>query len=335
MSTKIAPEKLVAPRSARPQFSFRAFFRRRSFAVALLLSIALLLLNLVLQPRFGWADQLAAFAPLAVAAIASTPAILSGRGGLDISVGPVMTLSSIVYVGFLNPAGLGGIEAVVIILLLCGGIGAVNGLIIVGLNLQPVVVTLAMFFIISGVNLRIAPYPVILTEESWIRSLATGFGWLPGGLVSIGVPILLWIAITRGSFGRNLYAVGGNDTTAYSSGISVGPVRVLAYTIGGCFAGLGGLVLAGLVSSADASSSAAYSLIAIAAVALGGTSLSGGRGGMTGAIFGALSIYLVQNVLSGAQIPQVWLPVIYGALLILSVIIGALLSSKPKPKVKK
>jgi ribose transport system permease protein len=332
MSAAIAPPDLAPSQRNGQSFSLRAFFRRRTFALALLLSVALLILSVALQPRMNWTNTLASFAPLAVAAIASTPAILSGRGGLDISIGPVMTLSSILYVGFLDPAGLGGYEAIPIVLLVCGAIGALNGLIIVGLNLQPVVVTLSTFFIISGVNLRIAPNPVVLTDATWVSKLASGYGWLPGGIVSIGVPVLIWFLITRTSFGRNLYSVGGNDTTAFSSGISVAPVRILAYALGGCFAGIGGLVLVGLVSSADSSGSSAYSLIAIAAVALGGTSLSGGRGGMTGAIFGALAIFLVQSVLSAARMPQTLLPVIYGGLLVVSVIIGALLSSKPKVK---
>jgi len=310
----------------------RQLLRRHTFLLALALAIVLLAVNLILQPNFGWTAQLASFAPLALAAIASMPSILSGRGGIDMSVSPVMTLCGIVFAGYLAPAGLGGIEALPIVMVIGGAIGAINGLIVVWLRLSPIVVTLGMYFIVIGVNLKLAPKPARLADDNWATALAGDLGGFPGPLISLAIPVALWVLLGLTAFRRNLYAVGGNDATAYTAGINVSAVRVIAFCVGGMFAGIAGLVLVALVRTADSSTSSAYTLIAIAAVALGGTSLAGGKGGLVGALLGAACIFLVQSVLADAQVPQTWLPAIYGAMLIGAVVIGAVVSGEQSGK---
>ncbi len=319
----------AATRTGRATESWlRRALRRHTFLLALGLSVVLLAVNLIIQPNFGWTAQLASFAPLAVAAMASTPSILSGRGGIDMSVGPVMTLSGIVFAGYLAPVGLDGIVALPILMALGAAIGAITGFIIIWLRLSPIVVTLATYFIVIGINLKLAPTPVRLNDASWVTALAGGLGGFPGPIVSLAFPVVLWGLLGLSAFRRNLYAVGGNDAAAFTAGVRVGAVRVIAFALGGMFAAIAGLVLLALVRTADSSTSSAYTLIAIAAVALGGTSLAGGRGGMTGAILGAASIFLVQSVLADAHMPQTWLPAIYGALLIVAVVVGALISGE-------
>lgn len=303
-----------------------SILRRHTFVFALALTVVLLVINLIIQPNFGWTAQLASFAPLAVAAIASAPSIISGRGGIDMSIGPVMTLSGIVFAGYLAPSGLGGIEALPLLMALGGAIGAINGLIIIWLRLAPIVVTLAMYFIVIGINLKLAPTPLRIDDANWVTALAGPIGPVPGPLISLAIPLVLWGLLGLTAYRRNLYAVGGNDATAFASGVNVAAVRVIAFTIGGMFAGIAGLVLVALVRTADSSSSTSYTLVAIAAVALGGTSLAGGNGGAIGTLLGAASIFLVQSVLADARMPQTWLPAVYGALLIIAVVIGAIVS---------
>src|SRR5204862_168820 len=127
-------------------------------------------------------------------------------------------------------------------------------------------------------------------------------------------------------FGRLLYAVGSNDTTAFSSGVNVNAVRVASYGLGGLFAAIGGLALTGLVNSANASSSTEYTLVAIAAVVLGGTPLVGGRGGLVGPLLGAFSIYLMQNLLATFAINPAYLQIVYGGILIVAVVLGGAVS---------
>jgi ribose transport system permease protein len=143
---------------------------------------------------------------------------------------------------------------------------------------------------------------------------------------TIGLPLLIWFGLRLVPFGRLVYAVGSNDTTAFSSGVNVNAVRVASYGLGGLFAGIGGLALTGLVNSANASSSTEYTLVAIAAVVLGGTPLVGGRGGLVGPLLGAFSIYLMQNLLATFAINPAYLQIVYGGILIVAVVLGGAVS---------
>ena len=183
-----------------------------------------------------------------------------------------------------------------------------------------------MYFILQGVDLLIAPTRCRCRAPGWLQHLAWSIGPVPGGVVTIGVPLLIWFGLRFVPFRRLLYAVGSNDTTAFSSGVNVNAVRVASYALGGLFAGIGGLALTGLVSSANASQATEYTLAAIAAVVLGGTSLAGGRGGLLGALFGAFSIYLLQNLLATFQIDPAYLEIVYGGMLVVAVVLGGVLS---------
>jgi ribose transport system permease protein len=301
-----------------------SFLSTYSFGFALILTLALLAVSVVRTPNFGWTDQLANLAPLAIAAMASTPAVISGGGGFDLTISPLMYVTSGIFVVWLVPHGLGGAVAVPIVLAVGAGVGIVNGLLIIILRVPPVVVTLSMYFVLLGVNLKIAPQPGGISS-SWVQRLAGSVGPIPGALFTILAPIVIWFLLGRLPYRRTLYAVGSNDATAFASGVNVAAVRVAAYGLGGLFAGVGGLALTALVSSINASLAASYTLIAIAAVALGGTSLWGGRGGLVGSMLGAATIYLVQNMLTTLQTDPSWLQVMYGLMLIVAVVLGGVL----------
>jgi len=143
----------------------------------------------------------------------------------------------------------------------------------------------------------------------------------------IAVPVVVWILLQRLPYHRVLLAVGGNDATAFSSGVDVTRVRILAYTLGGAFAAVAGIAIATLLQSSDGNAGLEYVLIALAAVALGGTPIGGGRGGLLGAIVGASAIFLVQNLLSALHVDAYWLQVAYGGMLIVGSVIGAQLTA--------
>src|SRR3546814_9008102 len=128
-------------------------------------------------------------------------------------------------------------------MLLGGAIGAINGLIIIWLRLAPIVVTLAMYFIVIGINLKLAPTPVRIDDANWVTALAGPIGPVPGPLISLAIPLVLWGLLGLTAYRRNLYAVGGNDATAFASGVNVAAVRVVAFPIGGAFAAIACLVL--------------------------------------------------------------------------------------------
>ena len=305
----------------------RAAFRlltRYSFAPALALSVALLVINLLTESGgFGLTAQLANLAPLALAALASTPSILSGDGGLDISISPVMILISAIFVVWLAPHALGGAVAVPILLAAGAAVGLINGLLVMVSRMQPVVVTLSMYFILIGVLLEVVPATASV-NTTWMTSLAGSVGPIPGALFTIGAPLLIWAGLGCLPYRRALYAVGSNAATAYASGVNVTAVRLIAYSLGGLFAAVGGIAVVALELSAGSGLATTYTLLAIASVALGGTSLWGGRGGLIGSIFGAATIYLLGNVLQALQVDPQWLQVVYGLALLAAVVAGGL-----------
>jgi ribose transport system permease protein len=139
----------------------------------------------------------------------------------------------------------------------------------------------------------------------------------------IGAAVAIWLLLGRTTYHRALYAVGGNDATAFSAGVNVPATRVIAYAIGGLFAAFAGIALTALVQASEAGASASYALVGITAVALGGTPLYGGRGGMLGSALGATVLYLIQTFLGALSVAPEWLPVVYGGMLLVGVVVGS------------
>lgn len=301
----------------------KAWIAKYYFVPALVMAVALLAVNLWLQPEFKWSQQLLIFAPFAIVAMASTFAPMVGGGGIDLSISPVMTFTSAVYVIWLAPNGLGGLIAIPIVLLAGIAIGLINGLIVTQLRISPIIATLCMNFIIIGICLKVAPQATVISE-GWTRDLARdGFFGIPAGALLIAIPIIIWALLRLTPFARTLLWVGSNDTAAFASGVNVTLVRIIAYSLGGLVAGIGGIALVTLSGTVDASTAASYLVPGLVAMALGGVAVEGGRGGMAGPIFGAAIIYLLQGALTEAGIDQSWLQVVYGLLLV-----GAIIFSK-------
>ncbi|WCB93298.1 Ribose import permease protein RbsC [Baekduia alba] len=311
----------------------RELLRTRPFVFAAALALVLLVANILAEPSFGkpgnWPTELATLVPFAIVAMASTPAIVSGGGGLDISVGPIAVLANVVLVEWLLP---GSVWVDLPLLMVMGlAIGALNGALVTLLRYQPVIATLCTFFVLAGVIAKIAPSNASTPAANWTADFADKVGPIPGALILLAIPLAIWFALSRTAFHRNLYAVGGNDATAFSAGIDVTRTRIAAYALGGCFAAVAGVALTALVQSTQATGYSQYTLIALAAVALGGTQLGGGRGGLIPSLLGACCIYLMQTLLGAVGVSSSWLTFVYGALLVTGVVIGAqMLTLKPR-----
>jgi len=211
-------------------------------------------------------------------------------------------------------------------------IGAINGVLVAVLRYQPVIATLCSFFVLSGIALKIGATPKNVTGVHWLAELGDKVGPIPGALVLMAIPVVLWLVLSRTSFHRVLYAVGGNDATAFSAGVNVAAVRIAAYSLGGLFAAVAGVALTALVLSTQASAVASYTLVALAAVALGGTPMGGGRGGLLGSILGAVCIYELQTALSALGVSASWNQFVYGGLLVVGVVVGARLQAAHAPE---
>ena len=237
---------------------------------------------------------------LVMVAMAQTVPVLAG--GLDLSVGAVMTLVNCIASHLLlgSPAA---ILAGTVVCLAAGALaGFINGCVVVYGRLQPIIATLATGAVYIGIALYLRPTPGgdIDKDLAWaltndLYELAATYGWFDGGeaawfqpiawipvpLLMIAVVVLVWLPFRATVTGRNVYAVGSSESAAYMSGLAIDQARLAAFTLAGFFAGVGGLYLAIQTSSgnADVPQAGAYTLNSIAAVVIGGTALTGGSGG--------------------------------------------------------
>lgn len=295
--------------------------RNAGFAVVLL--VLLLIINLFLNPaRFqpaAWGTLIGLAAPLIGAALASAPVILGGRGGIDISVGPLMGfVNAIVIQGLFLSAGISSPVVLVLAALAVGAlIGAINGFMTTIIRIQPIVATLGTYLVLTGVTLTILPAPIGPAPE-WLKAMSGTFSIVP-----LAVMAIAWLIVRRLPYYDQLMAIGSDDRAAYTAGVPVTKVRFIAYVITGLFAAVAGLMLTALIGSADPNIGQNYTLIAIAAVALGGVSLAGGRGGMIGAAVGAIDIFLLQSVLTSFNVSTYVLQIAYGAILVAAVVLTA------------
>lgn len=331
MSTTHLPSSELAPAEFRPSGRPRPHLLKQSWVFAGGLAVALLIANVLAQHSFlaphNWPSLLGTLAPFVLVAFASTVPILSGGGGIDISVGPQATLTNCLLVAVLFPQGLGSPWLSIPLLLVIGaGVGLINGALVVVGRLQPVIATLATFFVLSGLALRLSPTPYGLETGNWTQDLADEIGVLPGGLVTIGVVAAAWFCLRRTRLVSTLYAVGGDDVAAFSAGVNVARIRIAAYVASAVIATVAGVALTGVVQTSQPALATTYSLVALAAVSLGGTSLLGGRGGLLGSFFGAAAIYLLQDLLAATAVPTSFVQLAYGLLLIAGVVLSGLTS---------
>lgn len=289
-----------------------------AFAAAAALAIA----TAIAEPSFyapnNWSAACVALAPFVLVSMAQATPILSGNGGLDLSVGPVAGFMTVLVAAELVPHGITSGALVLPIVLGAGAaIGLVNGLLIAFGRLPAVIVTLAMYLVMSGLALQLLPSPGG-EVPGWLTNMAGSYGPIPAALVLVGAVFVSWIALQTTAYRRNLLIVGGDDRLAFTSGVNVAAVRVGAYVVAGVVAACAGLALTASLGSGDPTVGPNYSLISFAGVALGGVSLVGGRGGMLGAAAGGSILFLIQNLLTVDQVSTFHQQIVEGAILLLA-----------------
>lgn len=265
-------------------------------ALILLLIVGHSLSSTFLTPT-NLSNVLRLSAVLGLLAIGQTLVILSGGGGIDLSVANVAAASAVVGAMYQN---LGPVGVVTIALLAGGFFGLINGLGVTTGGLQPFIVTLATFSIARGVAYELTNAQPLYLKTSALHPLSTGkIGPVPVPITILAVALVAsHLVLSRTVFGRNLCAVGGNEEAAYASGISVRGYRIAAYTASGLFAGLAGVLGMAQLNTADPNFGNGYELAAIAAVVVGGALLSGGKGSIIGTTVGVLIMSLLSNLLN-------------------------------------
>lgn len=245
-------------------------------------------------------------------------------GGIDLSVGSILALSSALMAGMMV-SGLDPILAIIIGCLLGGIMGMVNGLLITKGKMAPFIATLATMTVFRGLTLVYTDgNPITGLSDSRLFQLF-GRGYFLGipvpAITMIIAFIILYIILQKTPFGRKNYAIGGNEKAALISGIKVPRVKIMIYSLAGLLSALAGAILISRLDSAQPTAGTSYELDAIAAVVLGGTSLSGGRGKIFGTLIGALIIGTLNNGLNLLGVSSFYQMVVKGIVILIAVLL--------------
>jgi ribose transport system permease protein len=294
------------------------------------LLVLLLILTKVIRPNYGAFDlgSLAIAAlPVAMAAVAQAIVVISG--GIDLSIGSTMALTSVTAARLMDGASEEfGILVVVGVLLMGVVIGLVNGALVVYSRVPDIVVTLAMLYVWAGVALLVLGTPGGGVAD-WLRDLTRGplfIEWIPRALVLvIAIVAVVWIPLRRSRLGLSIYAIGSDRLAAFRSGVEVNRTRIAAYVIAGFFAAAGGLALT-MTTGIGTPIPGPYTLLSVAAIVLGGVSLAGGRGGLVGPVVAVFVLALIRADLTFLGVDPNFTTVIQGVIMVVVVMLGAYLT---------
>ena len=271
-------------------------------------------------------------APVAIMAIGMTLVIITA--GIDLSVGSLMALSALIsavtlrsWFGDADASALGIITAFLLGILVCTACGVFVGLMVTWFQIPPFVVTLALMMVARGLSF------ILAGGADPVDIQATGAELLYSGTI-LGVPnqiaLMLWlfviahVVMSHTALGRYIYAVGGNEQAARLSGVPVFWVIIIVYAICGASAGLAGVMDASHFTSGRPKAGEFFELQVIAAVVVGGTSLLGGEGKILGTFIGAMILGVIQNGLNMQGVDSYTANVVYGALILVAVLVDQL-----------
>lgn len=299
--------------------------RVASWATAALLIIAVVL-ALVLQPNllsaYGIASTFATFLPLVLVAVAQAIVVIGG--GLDLSAGAIVALSSVVAVQVMqgdDGLALLGFAAAIGTGLACG---LVNGLIVSRLRLQPLIATFATASVFSGFALLVLPTPGGTVPAILTGTFRQAVANIPMSLLLVVAVALGWLILRRLTIIRHIRATGGGPAAAYASLVPVAGAQLASYAISGAICGLAALAVLGNSGSGDPFIGGDLALNSIAAVVIGGIALRGGIGSPIGAIAGAITLSLASTILFTLGLPTSWRALAAGLVVILALALSAL-----------
>jgi ribose transport system permease protein len=255
---------------------------------------------------------------LGVLAVGLTTVLLTG--GFDLSAIGVVALTNVVAATVVRQGPGGALLTLLLLVLIGAGVGAINGLLVAVVQLQPLATTLATMTVCAGLALLIMPAPGGQVADAIAYGMTGILGPVPVGVLVLAAVLGLWWVIRRTRFGLSLYAVGTDETAARLSGVHVAATRFFAYTLGGALYGLGGFMLSAITGAGDPRLSNPLLLLAFAAVAIGGTSFAGGRGGAYGSVLGAGVLSVMQKMLFALGASAFYTSIFQGAMMILAVL---------------
>lgn len=238
-------------------------------------------------------------------------------GGVDLSLGSVAALAGVVAASFAHPGDYPVVVPILMGILAGTACGATNGLLVTRGSVAPFIVTLGMMTVARGLAL-------VVSGGMPVSNMSPELTRLAGDILGLPIPVLIlaavslaaWAFLANTRLGRYVYAVGGNENAARAAGINVNRVKMFAYTLCGGLAGLAGVVLAARTTTGQPNAAVAYELDAIAAVVIGGTSLSGGVGGISGTLLGALLMGIINNGLDLLNVSSYYQQIVKGVIIV-------------------
>ncbi|HEY2189371.1 MAG TPA: galactofuranose ABC transporter, permease protein YjfF [Caldimonas sp.] len=271
---------------------------------------------------------------LCIVGVGMTFVILSG--GIDLSVGAVIALTTMVSAALVEHRQWSAAEAIPVVLVMGTALGALMGWLIERFRLQPFIVTLAGMFLARGLCYLISIDSISITDATYTAiSQARLPLWSDGASITVGAVIALAV-VAAGiylahctPFGRNVYAIGGSESSALLMGLPVARTTVLVYTLSGFCSALAGVVFTFYTLSGYGLHAVGLELDAIAAVVIGGTLLSGGVGYVAGTLFGVLILGIIQTLISfDGSLSSWWTRIVIGALLFVFCLLQRLFESR-------
>lgn len=265
-------------------------------------------------------DLMSAMAVLGIVSVGQTFVILSG--GIDLSVGVVMGLVTVLTNGIMNGDPTLAWPMVALGVTIGIAVGLANGVLLVLTRIDPLILTFGMLSILTGV--------IFVYTDRTIGSAADNFRQIAQGaigpfpilfLIMVAVALIAWVVLTRTRFGRYIYAIGGSEEHAQRAGIPVGRMKLAIYGISGLYAGIAGVGLAARIGSGYTLAGQGFELDSIVAVVLGGTSLVGGRGSVFGTIGSVLFLTILSNALNLAGISPYAQQVVKGLVVVAAVVL--------------
>lgn len=301
-----------------------------SSAITGLLLVAVVVVNVAVQPTFftlySFTSNFATFVPLVFAALAQAIVVIGG--GLDLSIGAQVALISVIALRVMD----GQDSRIVLGLLaaiLAGAIcGAINGLVVAIVRLQPLIATFATASVFSGLALFVLPAPGGAVPPAMTSGYRMAVAFVPVPVIIVVLGGLLWWMVSKTKFVRHLYAVGGDREAAYASLVPVTSVMFSSFTVASVFTSFAAFAVLANTGSGDPLIGANMALDSIAAVVLGGIALSGGRGKPIGAIAGALILAISTNILAFMRVPTTYRALASGLIIIFALALSVLTTGK-------
>jgi ribose transport system permease protein len=246
-------------------------------------------------------------------------------GEIDLSVGSQQAIAGISSVYVLNATG--SISLAIIAALLCGVVvGAINGVLVTKANINSLIATLGTMAIWRGLAMVITGAVSFQSRVEKFQEVATGFiGFIPNAVVLATVLyILIYYVLNHTTFGRKIYAIGGNKEASRLSGLPVNRIKLMVYIISSVLTMLSGVLLASRMASAQPTAGTGFEMIVIASVILGGVSLAGGTGTIAGALIGMMILGVLQNGLTLLDVSSFWQDITRGIVIILAVFVDGI-----------